>query len=383
MTTLHSWIHDETLFTKAWLAHVNVTYPYNHLIERLNLKLRQPCLYFWTSSEPNIRQAINIAGQLLDKLPGDNYMSNPLECFIDMLTECKVTRAWLAKHLADATLLPGSALVSFVDYCLKESVRSPNKKSSLYNFEGFDLAPDPDITSGLQVDLDLGGCSINSKLFTINNVSTNNPVYADYVASVNYGLSYGRMMTCEDWLASKPQGYVFASETEIKVVTDGIAKKKPFVDNDKKVCATSAPILKFLQSRRRLESTKLAVKPSVRPPIPKSSSVTKTKIPSAVREKVWRSYMLIDDDTCSIDGSCVCCGRTITYNNWHCAHIIAEANGGPTIASNLAPTCARCNLGMKTQNLVDYRQEIIDREGWLGSKPPVRIPPVKPKAKKT
>ena len=42
---------------------------------------------------------------------------------------------------------------------------------------------------------------------------------------------------------------------------------------------------------------------------------------------------------------CMCCNSTdITQISFNCGHIIAEANGGETIVSNLKPICQNCIL---------------------------------------
>ena len=55
---------------------------------------------------------------------------------------------------------------------------------------------------------------------------------------------------------------------------------------------------------------------------------------------------------------CFCCNINIHYDVFHCDHIIAEANGGLTILSNLEPICKNCNFTMRTKNLIDFKNEL-------------------------
>ena len=40
--------------------------------------------------------------------------------------------------------------------------------------------------------------------------------------------------------------------------------------------------------------------------------------------------------------------------SFNCGHIIAEANGGELIVSNLKPICQNCNSSMGTKNMDDF-----------------------------
>lgn len=86
----------------------------------------------------------------------------------------------------------------------------------------------------------------------------------------------------------------------------------------------------------------------------KEPAKVKEKIGTALRLSVWKQY-------CgeSLKGNCYCCGDVISYNNWDCSHVVAEANNGTKTLDNLRPCCRPCNLGMKTQNLYQY---ILDND---------------------
>jgi len=80
----------------------------------------------------------------------------------------------------------------------------------------------------------------------------------------------------------------------------------------------------------------------------------KKNIPKTVKEAVWNTY--IGDSFGKI--KCPLCRMNdITQMNFHCAHIIAEAEGGKTTIENLRPICASCNLSMGKMNLFDFQKK--------------------------
>lgn len=79
---------------------------------------------------------------------------------------------------------------------------------------------------------------------------------------------------------------------------------------------------------------------------------TRRKIPKAVRDTVWCTY-----HGRSANGVCYCCGTPINQQNWHCAHVIADAAGGLPDVANLRTCCQHCNLSMGKRNLYTYIQE--------------------------
>ncbi len=139
-------------------------------------------------------------------------------------------------------------------------------------------------------------------------------------------------------------------------------------------------------------------------------------IPRKLRAKVWRAMFTHTNkegySVCYMDGKCFACNTRISYDNninedsdevaeesqnsknitsvrdgksllqdgkrtksvqdgksllqdvknltqeeqlpWHCGHIVADANGGKTILTNLKPLCRTCNLRMGTMNMYEY-----------------------------
>jgi hypothetical protein len=77
----------------------------------------------------------------------------------------------------------------------------------------------------------------------------------------------------------------------------------------------------------------------------------KKKIPQSVRIAVWDKYigLVIGQKLCDI-----CNTNNINQFNFHCAHVIAEINGGAATIENMRPICQSCNLSMGKINLNDY-----------------------------
>lgn len=80
----------------------------------------------------------------------------------------------------------------------------------------------------------------------------------------------------------------------------------------------------------------------------------KTYIPKTLKKKVWETHIgkHIGSTLCS-----VCNHNEISQMDFHCAHIIAEAEGGATNEHNLIPACASCNLSMGRKNLKAFKQK--------------------------
>jgi 5-methylcytosine-specific restriction endonuclease McrA len=83
----------------------------------------------------------------------------------------------------------------------------------------------------------------------------------------------------------------------------------------------------------------------------KTTIVKKKPIPSTVKKLVWNTN--IGEEIGKT--KCLCCKSTdITQMSFNCGHIIAEANGGNTIVSNLKPICQNCNSSMGTKNMNEF-----------------------------
>ena len=82
----------------------------------------------------------------------------------------------------------------------------------------------------------------------------------------------------------------------------------------------------------------------------------KKAIPATIKRLVWNTNIgeMIGKS------KCLCCKSTdITQMSFNCGHIVAEANGGDTIVSNLRPICQNCNSSMGTKNMDDFMKSLI------------------------
>lgn len=81
----------------------------------------------------------------------------------------------------------------------------------------------------------------------------------------------------------------------------------------------------------------------------------KKPISATIKRLVWNTN--IGEDIGK--SKCLCCNSTdITQLSFNCGHIIAEANGGNTIVSNLKPICQNCNSSMGTKNMEEFMKSL-------------------------
>lgn len=81
------------------------------------------------------------------------------------------------------------------------------------------------------------------------------------------------------------------------------------------------------------------VNPSVVPAKPRK----KMSIPKSLKRRVWDHWIGAEHGT----ALCMCCKyQQIRQIEFHCGHVLAEANGGTLCIKNLRPICAQCNLSM-------------------------------------
>lgn len=90
----------------------------------------------------------------------------------------------------------------------------------------------------------------------------------------------------------------------------------------------------------------LKVKPILKKP-------RKAYIPKAVKMKVWVDTFGLNVGQAPCP---VCSSNLVSQMNFHCGHIVAEAEGGETTASNLRPICAPCNLSMGKRNMKKFKK---------------------------
>jgi hypothetical protein len=84
----------------------------------------------------------------------------------------------------------------------------------------------------------------------------------------------------------------------------------------------------------------------------------KVAIPKHVKTLVWNKYIGSD----KAEAPCVSCrSQKISIRDFHCGHVLAEANGGDSTINNLRPICAPCNLSMGKRSMNEFTQEFF---GW-------------------
>ncbi len=77
----------------------------------------------------------------------------------------------------------------------------------------------------------------------------------------------------------------------------------------------------------------------------------KKAISATIKKLVWNTN--IGEEIGK--SKCMCCKSTdITQMSFNCGHVVAEANGGETIVSNLKPICQNCNSSMGTKNMNEF-----------------------------
>jgi 5-methylcytosine-specific restriction endonuclease McrA len=90
----------------------------------------------------------------------------------------------------------------------------------------------------------------------------------------------------------------------------------------------------------------------------KKSRNIKKNIPKALKKMVWDKYVGANVG----QTKCLCCKHEdIRQIEFHCGHIIAEANKGRTELSNLRPICAQCNLSMGKMNMDEFIKKYMTK----------------------
>jgi hypothetical protein len=99
--------------------------------------------------------------------------------------------------------------------------------------------------------------------------------------------------------------------------------------------------------------------PIIQPVVVENKKYKKVTIPQSLRAAVWDKYIgrKIGEIECL-----VCNAALISQLNFHCGHVVAEANGGTISIDNLRPICKSCNCSMGTNNLEDYKNRYFKCE---------------------
>jgi hypothetical protein len=83
------------------------------------------------------------------------------------------------------------------------------------------------------------------------------------------------------------------------------------------------------------------------------------KIKPSKRRLVWKTYIGMAHG----EVPCLCCkSNNIDMLNFHCGHVVSDAEGGTTELSNLRPICSVCNSSMGSMNMKVFAKEQFDVE---------------------
>jgi 5-methylcytosine-specific restriction endonuclease McrA len=85
------------------------------------------------------------------------------------------------------------------------------------------------------------------------------------------------------------------------------------------------------------------------------SRMRKQKIPRALREQVWLTYVGKKFDSKCFVGWC---GNIISAFNFEVGHNIPESKGGTLNIDNLRPICTKCNRSMGNMYSIDEFSEL-------------------------
>lgn len=82
----------------------------------------------------------------------------------------------------------------------------------------------------------------------------------------------------------------------------------------------------------------------------------KKGIPKALKKMVWDKYVGANIG----QTKCLCCKHeNIRQIEFHCGHVVAEANKGKTDVYNLRPICAQCNLSMGKMDMNQFMSKYM------------------------
>jgi hypothetical protein len=101
------------------------------------------------------------------------------------------------------------------------------------------------------------------------------------------------------------------------------------------------------------------------------ATISKNKIPATVRNSVWNTDIGIKNK----QSVCFCCNtEQISFGNFECGHIQAEANEGKVTIQNLRPICSLCNKSMGKNNMETFMETFgfVKNENWNGIKKKIK-----------
>ena len=89
-----------------------------------------------------------------------------------------------------------------------------------------------------------------------------------------------------------------------------------------------------------------------------NNNFKKAKIPKALKEQVWLTYMGKNfESKCYVKW----CNNNINVFDFQTGHNIPESKGGLTILENLRPLCSRCNFSMNNNYTIDEWNKLSNK----------------------
>lgn len=84
-----------------------------------------------------------------------------------------------------------------------------------------------------------------------------------------------------------------------------------------------------------------------------NANICRCNISPSLRRDVWNTYVgrMFELYRCLC-----CCKNIITYESFHCGHVISRRDGGSLYITNLRPICRDCNVAMGTMNMNKFRK---------------------------
>jgi hypothetical protein len=97
------------------------------------------------------------------------------------------------------------------------------------------------------------------------------------------------------------------------------------------------------------------------PPVPQpiricikcNANICRCNISPSLRRDVWNTHVgrMFELYRCLC-----CCKNIITYESFHCGHVISRHDGGSLYIANLRPICRDCNVAMGTMDMNKFRK---------------------------
>lgn len=128
-------------------------------------------------------------------------------------------------------------------------------------------------------------------------------------------------------------------------------------EEEKKMKVIKKEVVKEVNKTSKQSKTDVKKNEKIKDIITDDNDKKKKKKPisATIKRLVWNTN--IGEDVGK--SKCMCCNSTdISQMSFNCGHIVAEANGGDTIVSNLKPICQNCNSSMGIKNMDEFMKSL-------------------------